>query len=146
MQTAPRGVCVARLQDESADGNLEALPVDRHKEVAAMHDAVRGAQVAATGVLKGLARLEQRLLSDHPESLDLFGVALGVFDGPVAGDQLGRDASGVGDRDGVGKSVATRRGITLLRQVLRFGVDAKSVVAVGGGVGHGRMVTATIRA
>ena len=58
-----------------------------------------------TDRVKGLARLEQRLLPDHAEALDLLGVAVGVVHVPGARDQLRADLTDIGDGDGVRKNI-----------------------------------------
>ena len=83
-----------------------------------MHGVAGGAQARAAGVLEGFAGLEQRLMTDHAQPLDLFGMAVGVADDPVARNQLRGHVAGVGDRDGIGKPINVILGRRLLGQVL----------------------------
>jgi len=118
------------------------MTVSRDKKVAAVHDAVGGAQLATAGVAKGFAWSQQRLFTDDAQTLDLFGVAMGVFNDPVAGNQLSRHTSGVGNGHSVGKQKCTRLRRALIGEVPRFGLNAQGVIKVG----HGGMVTATMDA
>jgi hypothetical protein len=98
------GAGVNRLQHEKGNGRGERFAVFGHAVERAVHGAAGRAQAAPAGVLEGLTRLEQGLLPHHAQAFDLFGVAAGVTDDPVARDQLGGGVARVGDGDGVGEA------------------------------------------
>ena len=93
-----------------------------------MHGAAGRVQLAAAGILEGFTGFDQGLLPDHAQALDLFGVAVGVADDPVAREQLRRRVARVGDGDGVGKIEHARRGGRLFRQVLGLHFYVKLVL------------------
>ena len=127
-----------RVEHKHGDVHIKFFTVFGDTKIAAMHGACGRAQARTAGVFEGLPWLQQGLLADDAQSLDLFRVPIGIVDIPGSRDQLRRDATGVGDRDGVRKHVQTvlRRG--LLRQILREYLDAESVG--GTRFGHSRML------
>ncbi len=129
MQRAPPGG--ARVKQEGGDRHVEALTVLGHAKVTAVHHAVGSAQPAAAGVAEAFARLQQGLVADHTQTLDFLGATSGVFDQPMARDQLGRDLAGIGDLDGVGKAVDALVGLGLLRQVAGLHLDIERVLGHG---------------
>ncbi len=95
---------VGGFEHKGADGHIKAVPVFGHKEEAAAHGATGRAQAATTGVLEGLARLQQGLLANNTQALDFFGVSQVVLNEPVPRDQLCGHPAGVAHGDGVSES------------------------------------------
>ena len=122
---------ISVFQHEQRHRHIEAFAVFGHAKDAAVHGSAGGAQAAAAGVLKGLARLEQRLVPDHTQAFDLFGVAAGVADDPVARDQLRRQLADIADGDGVGKGVNTGLGLGLLGQIGGLDFNAEKMFGHG---------------
>ena len=100
-----RAAAMRGFEHEQGNGHLKALAVLGHAEKTPVHRAAGRAQARAAGVLEGFARLEQRLVAHHAQALDLFVEAVGVGDDPVARDQLRGHRAGVGEGDGVGKTI-----------------------------------------
>lgn len=95
--------------------------------VAAAHGTDRCLQLAATRILVGFSGADQRLLADDAHPTDFFDPQFAIGDDPVAGNQLCRDRTAVGDADGVGKQVVLALGVGLVSHVLRIGRDDKLI-------------------
>jgi hypothetical protein len=120
-------------------GGVKTLAIFGHKEVAAVHGAGGCAQARAAGVLKRLTGLQQGLLADHAQAAHTLGVAGGVVDVPLAGNQLRGDLARIGDGDGVREGEDALLGGGLIRQIA--GQDFGENLILG----HGAIVTAKIR-
>jgi len=131
---------VSGFQHKGVNRGVKAVPVFGHKEKAAAHGAAGGAQTATAGVLEGLARLQQGLLTDHAQTLNFFSVTLVVLDDPVSRDQLCGHLAGVGDSDGVSEREERVQRVALLWHVLGQYVNLDGIG------GHGLMLAATITA
>ena len=92
-------------QSKLFDRRLKARTVFGHKEIVAVHRALRCIQLAGAGVFERLTRLNQRLLPHDTESFDFLHPAVGILDQPVAADELGGDRPVIADRDGVSEAV-----------------------------------------
>ena len=82
MQRAGAATGTQGVQHEHRHIGVKLFTILGHAEKTAMHGAGGGAQTGAAGLFKRLPRLEQRLLSHHPQAFDLLGVAIGVVDVP----------------------------------------------------------------
>ena len=136
-----RGHDVARiihLQHEQRDFTFKGFALVIHAKIAALHGARGRAQLAAAGVFKGFAGLQQWLTAHHAQAPDLFDMAQLIGNDPVPGNQLRGHFTRVGDGDGVGKHIDACGRSGLLWQVGWLDLDQKLVHW------HGAMVTATI--
>ena len=116
---APRGLNLSpskRLVDrarldqlEDPDFGWELGPVGSLHVEGSCHRAKGSRQGTSGGVLKGLAGLERRLLSDDTGSVDFFSMSRPVDDGPVPVHQLDRVSTLIRDADRVEKEPAARR-------------------------------------
>lgn len=140
MKLVASGFRICRLQVKHGNFDLEAVTVHGHEKIMAQHGSTRGAQTASAGVLEGLARLQQGLVPDDAQTVDFFDTTVVVLNFPVPGNQLGCQCPRIGDGDGVRKRMDMPTRIAVFGQVMRRRIDEKCVV------GHGAMVTATIRA
>jgi ribulose-phosphate 3-epimerase len=128
---AGAGVATQGIKHKHGDVSVELLAILRHAKKTAVHGAGGRAQAGTAGVLERLAGFEQRLLADYAQTLDLFGVAIGVVDVPGARDQLCRHVAGIGDGDGVREHVVSLVGGRLIGQV--FGGDFNGKLVLGHG-------------
>ena len=103
VQSALRGA--QGIQHKNRDIDLETLAVFGYAKKAAVHGTRSGAQMATAGVLELLARLQQRLLADQPQTFDFFVHAIGIVDIPGARDDLRRHFTHIGDGDMVGEDI-----------------------------------------
>jgi len=112
---------------EGRNRGLKDLRVIGDTDVVSVHAPQRTVNAGATGVLKGLARLQIGLLPDDAQPPYLLSVSSGVFNHPVTGNDLGRQATAVGDRHRIGKGedLLTRAG--LVGQKLRVDRDMNEV-------------------
>jgi hypothetical protein len=91
--------------------------------VTAAHRAHRCLERTAAGVLKGLARPEQRLLTDHAQATNLVLTPFTVRNNPVATDHLGWALTRIGNPDLIGKNKLLFARIRLLRHKMRLNHD-----------------------
>ena len=103
VQSALRGA--QGIEHKNRDIDLKALAILSYTKKAAVHGARGGAQMATAGVLELLARLQQRLLADQPQTFDFFVHAIGIVDIPGARDDLRRHFTHIGDGDMVGEDI-----------------------------------------
>src|SRR5262249_60700152 len=73
------------VEREGRDLDVERLAGFGDHSVAPDHEAGRRGQWNSARVLVILARLQHRLLADHPRAAHLLQAAIGVGDAPVAG-------------------------------------------------------------
>jgi len=126
-------------KDELGNFRIETGAVLGGHLVAALHGAHGRGEGAAAGVLVGLPRLQQGLVTHHAEATHFLHLAFGIGDDPVPGDQLGGHAAGVADGDVIGEGVALRFRIGLVGQVLGPDLDGNVVIgrfSHSGGIAH----------
>jgi len=128
------------FQNKQRNGHIKAMAISGNKKETAMHGAVRCTQARATGVLERFAGIEQRLMTDHAQSFDLFSVTMRVIDDPMSGDQLRGNRTRVGEGHGIGEMVEILSCLYGRRQEGRRGLNFELVGR------HPCMVTATISA
>src|SRR5215472_11383938 len=100
----------------------EAVAARRLHLIAADHDAGRGRQRSAAGILEALTRAEDRLLADNAGAANFLHPSLAVGDLPVAVAQLDRFLASVFDPDVVGPYVTVlgrRRAILEIERLHR---------------------------
>ena len=88
-------------QRKRRDRRVEVPPVLREHLVGSPHRSDGRLEMSAAGVLEALAGLEQRLLPDHPQTLDLDYLAVRIGDDPMTADELCGNIARVADRDRV---------------------------------------------
>ena len=84
MQSTPDRAAARGVQNKLANGRIKAVTIFGHEKIAAVHGATGRAQTAGAGVLKRLARPQQRLLAYHTQTLDLVAVPFFILDDPMA--------------------------------------------------------------
>ena len=106
-----------RRQREFWDGRVEARAIFGNHLVTAAHRAHWCGQYRAAGVFKTFAGFQLGLGTNNALSFDFLNQIIGVGDDPVPADELRRRAPGVGNGDGVGKSIAACIAIRLFGDV-----------------------------
>jgi len=79
---------------------------------------------ASRGVFEGLARGQRRLFADHAWTMNFFCVAGAVDDRPMTIEELDGRVALVRNMDRVEEEPATRRGVAVLRRIVRSNSNA----------------------
>jgi len=93
-------------QGKGGNGGAERFAIAGDHVVVALHGGNGGGENGTAGVGKAFAGFEVRLFADHPFTMYLLDVAVGVGDDPVAAFELGADCAAVAQGNGVGEDVA----------------------------------------
>ncbi len=128
------------VQQEKRDLGVKSFTVFCHAQIAPLHAACAGAQLAGAAVGKAFPWLQQGLASHYAQAMDFLLFLVGIGDQPVARNQLCGHGAAVRNRDRVGKAIKPLLGQGLIR--LKLGVCGHLKLVHG----HMAMVTATIPA